>query len=316
MYVGLASAPLKGELPCLPKNLTGDDEKEPTIRALFNLAEQPLGSLSEQEKKKIFPADHLGIPLSIYVPDSYRKPNGKIDTSRHTVDAHHRFAPEKLLIHEYGELGKILRYSCLQVVPIELHKDFTRRYNKPLLPVTRIAKFGAILLSIARYLPAEAVAFEDGEVVRRELKLIERQRIWANNELRPERGPRIHKAMLEYVASQNITGEDDLIDEFITTTDGDIRIKRGQELFHIASEIAVEPIQQQYVDAWESGLLPRQDIRKRPQKSIRDIVLPRAVPKKPDAFIRRHLVKDKYVLASTINVLYDILQERRTLAVD
>ncbi|HVX58650.1 MAG TPA: hypothetical protein VG964_02845, partial [Candidatus Saccharimonadales bacterium] len=124
--------------------------EEPNMRALFSLADQPLEELTARQKKRLFPADGLGIPLSIYVPNGYRTEDGRLDPSN-GINKHHRFAPKKFLIHKHGELGKILRYSCLQYVPIELHDEFNNHYDSPRLPVTQLTKFGAILLSVARY---------------------------------------------------------------------------------------------------------------------------------------------------------------------
>ncbi|MBX4199523.1 hypothetical protein KW789_01380 [Candidatus Saccharibacteria bacterium] len=259
---------------------------------------------------RLFPADELGIPLSIYIPAIYRDAEGRLDRSRYGVDRHHRFAPKKLLIHKQGEIGKVLRYSCLQMVPKELHARFNSRYDKPLLPETRAAKFGALLLSIARYLPAEAIDVSGDSAEERELTDIERQLIWANNELRPEQGSKVQREILQYVAKQDINGVDEsLVEEFLTTPNNALRIERGKQLFRIAAEVAVEPVEQAYIDAWESKLLPRQDIRTEPVRLF-DLTQARAVPKSPERFIMRHVVKDRYALERTLNLLQDSLSSR------
>jgi len=284
-------------------------ERETTTRTDKSQDREPKDSISARVSR-LFPADELGIPLSIYIPGEYRSEDGKLDKSRYGLDRHHRFAPKKLLIHKQGEIGKVLRYSCLQVVPKELHARFNSRYDKPLLPETRAAKFGALLLSIARYLPAEAIDVSGDSPLKRELTDNERQLIWANNELRPEQGSKVQREILQYVAKQDINGVDEsLIEEFLTTPNNILRIERGKQLFRIAAEVAVEPVEQAYIDAWESKLLPRQDIRTEPVRLF-DLTQARAVPKSPERFIIRHVVKDKYALERTLNLLQDSLSSR------
>ena len=260
----------------------------------------------------MFPADELDIPLSIYVPSLYRNEFGHLDRSRFALDRHHRFAPKKTLLHREGALGKVLRYSCLQIVPKDLHTSFNRHFRKPLIPEERGARFGALLLSVARYVPAEAIDVSTDAPVRRELALNERQLLWANNEVRPEQGAKVQREILDYVVKQNIDGVDEsLVDEFLTTPSQDVRIERGKQLFRIAAEVAVEPVAQSYVDAWESGLLPRQDIRLQTDR-LYDLAQGRAVPKSPGRFITRHVVKDRYALLRSVDQLYDNLAARYT----
>src|SRR5581483_1481411 len=114
-------------------------------------------SLEEAIANRVFPADDLGIPLSIYIPSSYRRSDGRLNRVDHGVNNHHRYAPKKDLIHSSKMFEKMLRYCCQQVVPIDLHLGFNAWFDKPILPETQVRKFGALFLSIARYLPAEAV---------------------------------------------------------------------------------------------------------------------------------------------------------------
>lgn len=269
-----------------------------------NEKEAPNIPLTHEEMARFFPADELGIPLSIYIPNHFRDENGKLDKSNHRLDRHHRFAPKKYLIHEKGEIGKILRYSCLQIVPQELHANFNRNYKKPRLPESRPGKFGALLLSIARYLPSEAIDVTEGAPERRGITPEERQLIWANNELRPEQGSKIQREIINYVTKQNITEIDEsLAKEFIYTTDTDRRITLGRKLFRMAAEVAVQPIEKAYIDAWDSGLLPRQDIRSESGRPA-GITEARAVPKKPTLFIARHIV-NHFALHRAVDRLYD-----------
>jgi hypothetical protein len=266
--------------------------------------------LQKNIEKRIFPADALGIPLSIHIPAIYRNEDGTLKRSNNTVNKHHRWAPKKFLIHRQGEIGKVLRYSCYQHVPVELHEAFNCYFDKPELPKTRVAKFGALLLSIARYIPAETVDMSGGEVSIREMTDEERQLIWANNELRPEQGSAIQRNVLDYVARQDITGADEsVVEEFLTTPSKEIRVVRGKQLLKIAAEVAVEPVEQVYIDAWEGKLLPRHDYRNDEAK-LYDITQVRAVPKSPEKFIVRHVVKDQYAMARTINQLHDNLSFR------
>lgn len=287
-----------------------ETEEPDNQRALLHLADQSLRKMTKRQKQRLFPADELGIPLSIYVPDSYRDDVGRLDQNKHKVNKHHRFAPKKFLIHKHGELGKILRYSCLQFVPVELHDEFNKSYDQPLLPVTQLTKFGAIILSVARYLPAEAIDVSNGSPRKRELSLAERQLIWSNNELRPEQGSKVQDAILRYVVSQDINGVDErLVEEFLTTLDDETRVARGKQLFRIAAEVAVEPIEQRYVEAWEGGLLPRQDLGQTPARVL-DIHQARAVPKDPKKFIARHVGRSQYAMNRTLSRLRDNLEER------
>jgi hypothetical protein len=267
-------------------------------------------SKAEKEKARLFPADELGIPLSIYIPASYRAETGQLDRHKYQVNKHHRFAPKKNLIHKEGDIGKILRYSCYQYVPVKLHDAFNAYYDKPLLPETRAAKFGALLLSIARYLPAEAMDVSGDSPVKTEISDEERMLIWSNNELRPEQGAKVQKIVLEYVTKQDINGADqNLIEEFLTTPYDDARIEKGKQLFSIAAEAAVEPVQRAYVEAWEGKLLPRHDIRSAPSKLF-DLSQARAVPRTPRMFIVRHVVKDQYAMRRSVDQLYDNLSAK------
>jgi hypothetical protein len=254
---------------------------------------------------RLFPADELGIPLTIYIPAEYRQSNGRLYTSG--VDKHHRFAPKKRLLHKEPDMGKLLRYSCYQYVPVKLHRAFNSYYDEPKLPKDIAARFGAILLSIARYLPEDAVDVSGESPKEEGLSLEERQRIWANNELRPEQGSKLQQELLNHVATRKIEGVDlNLVQEFVTTPSDDIRIKIGKQLLRAAAEVAVEPVEQDYIDAWESKLLPRQDIRPETARLF-DITQARAVPKKPASFVLRHVVKDGYALGRALNQLEDSL---------
>jgi hypothetical protein len=263
---------------------------------------------------KRFPADNLGIPLSIWIPPSYRNEEGRLDFINYDLDDHHRFAPKKDLLHREGEIGKVLRYSCKQLVPVVLHRQFNAHYDRPIIPKSQAERFGALLLSLARYLPAEAVDVSDGSPESRELTPEERNHIWINNELRPEQGTKVQREIINYVTKREISGADEtLIEEFLTTPHEELRAQRGRELFRVAAEVAVQPIAQEYIDAWDSGLLPRQDVR--PEK-VRpyDIVQARAVPKSARMFIVRHVVKDQYALNRAVDQLYDHLAPRYGLA--
>ncbi|HVX58823.1 MAG TPA: hypothetical protein VG964_03790, partial [Candidatus Saccharimonadales bacterium] len=155
----------------------------------------------------------------------------------------------------------------------------------------------------------EAIDVSGGTPERRELSLVERQRIWANNELRPEQGGKIQKAILDYVISQNLNGADEsLIEEFITTPNDSVKIALGKRIFRIAAEVAVEPIAQKYQEAWESGLLPRQDVRSASSVLV-DIHQARAVPKDPKRFIARHVGRNQHTMRRTLNRLRDNLEE-------
>ena len=202
--------------------------------------------------------------------------------------------------------GEVPAHSCIQMVPRDLHLLFNAEFDKPLLPATRAAKFGALLLSVARYLPAEAINVSNCEYSRRELTVSERQLIWTNNELRPEQGPKVQKEILSYVTGRDIKGvNEDLVEEFLTTPYDVCEDRKGRELFRIAAEVAVEPIEQEYVDAWQGGLLPRHDIRPSNGKVI-DIMQARAVPKSPMRFIARHLIKDQHALRRSLECFMTI----------
>jgi len=258
--------------------------------------------------ERIFPYDELGIPLSIYIPNSYRTDDGQLDKINYPVDRHHRFAPKKDLLHKQGELGKVLRYSSLQIVPKQLHTAFNGYFEKPRIPETVEGKFGALLVSVARYLPAEAIDVSGGAPVRKELDSVERQQIWMNNEVRPEQAGKIQREILGYVARRNIEGVDrDLVNRFLITPSNMERVEIGRQLFRVAAEVAVEPVLSEYKDAWESGLLPRQDIRTDAGK-VYDLVQARAVPRSPGKFIVRHVARNKYVLERTLRALEDNLR--------
>ena len=70
-----------------------------------------------------------------------------------------------------------------------------------------------------------------------------------------------------------------------------------------AAEIAVEPINEVYTHAWESGNLPRQDLRNETDKQYIRISRMGAVPKKPHKFISRHLPGNEKTLIRTIDLM-------------
>jgi hypothetical protein len=286
-------------------DIYADEEpgNEPHEQAHFFSDQKIIRELTPQElDNRLFPIDEIGMPLTIFVPDEYWQ--------GYQTDDHHHWAPKKKMRRKHGDMGKMLRVSRIQEVPVELHRKFNKHFEKTPLPKTKIGRFGHLLLAAARYLPEEAVDVRPEIPVIRRLSLDERKTIWSEQRIRIADAKKVQDLLLKHVTKQEIHGvEKDEIKEFLKTDSDDRRIQIGRKLFRLAAKAAVEPIGLAYLRAWDSGLLPRMDLRD--QGDRYGIVQPKALPKEPHLFVARHLVPTEQVLHYTINALHTNLQKQQ-----
>ncbi|HEU5005024.1 MAG TPA: hypothetical protein VFT49_02990 [Candidatus Saccharimonadales bacterium] len=288
---------------------------------------------------KLFPVDSLGMPLVLFVPASHRTEfqnemlvKDEEGTSREeqgeddSQDRHHLYGPENELRKKGDNLNKALRYSRVQRVPVKLHKRFTKDFERTPLPKTRIARIGKLLLMAARYIGPEAVDVRPSIPVIRRLTLAERQYMWAHNEVWVENVKKVQDIIINQVVKQKIPDihkyQDEVLD-FLTCTNEEDKIKLGRRLFRVAAKAAVEPIEIDYLRAWDGGLLPRQRLdppkksepaatgkRKKKNNKKQGISTPRAYPKQAHIFIARHVVQDPYKEKEVIKSLSNELDKR------
>lgn len=286
--LSLAACPLE---PCESEALLLYDEVSSTP-----LTEEELAS-------RKFPVDKIGFPLPIYVPDEYR-------SNDYGRDEHHYWAPRKTMLRKHGELVKMLRHSRTQYVPIDLHRLFTKSFEKTPLTPNRVNRLGHLLLSLARYIPDEAIDVRPSIPERRELTLEERQTMWENDEIRIKNVTGAQKLLIKHVTKQRIKAVDDEIKdeirEFLVTDNNERKIILGKKLFRMAAKTAVEPIEPIYMKAWETGLLPRQ-LMIEPEGIDKGMTKTKAMPKDPHLFIARHIVPNQHVEARVIERLRQIL---------
>ena len=187
----------------------------------------------------------------------------------------------------------MLRHSRTQEVPVALHKRFNRHFEHTPLARNRVNRLGHLLLSLARYLPKEAVDVRPDTPERRELTLEERQTMWENDEIHIKNIAGAQKLLIKHVTEQKITTDDEEVkedvNEFLYTDNHNRRMILGKKLFRLAAKAAVEPVEPLYLNAWEGGLLPRQRLSE-PEEIRRGITKTKAIPKDPHLFIARHVI--------------------------
>lgn len=255
--------------------------------ALLNCGEALSTPLTDKELDgRKFPVDEIGFPLPIYVPDEYR-------TGDYEFDEHHYWAPKQVMLKKYGDLEKMMRHSRTQEVPVLLHKRFNRHFEHTPLAKARVNRLGHLLLSLARYLPKEAVDVRPDTPECRELTLEERQTMWENDEIHIKNIAGAQKLLIKHVTEQKIATENEEVredvNEFLVTDNHNRRMILGKKLFRLAAKSAVEPIEPIYLNAWESGLLPRQRLNES-EETKRGITKTKAIPKDPHLFIARHVI--------------------------
>lgn len=254
-----------------------------------------------------FPVDGIGFPLPIYVPDEYR-------SGDYEFDEHHYWAPRQVMLKRHGDLGKMMRHSRTQEVPIVLHKRFNRYFEHTPLAKKRINRLGHLLLSLARYLPEEAIDVRPDTPERRELTLEERQTMWENDEIHIKNVVGAQKLLIKHVTQQNIPAKNEEVKEdireFLTTDNDERRTMLGKKLFRLAAKSAVEPIEPLYLNAWESGLLPRQRLSE-PEEIKKGLGKIKAIPKDPHLFIARHVVPNEHVEKRVIQRLLQVMRSRQ-----
>lgn len=240
---------------------------------------------------RLFPVDEIGVPLPIYVPN-----NELTDKT----DRHHHFATRRRYNKELGDIGKALRASRIQKVPIKLHKLFNVHFDDTPVPSDVTSRFGLLLLMTAGYLPEKAIDVRRSNPRERTLEKSERQAIWAGNLIRLDAMNTVHDFIRDYIVQKGIRQftESD-VDEFLHSRDPDKIRNIGKELISVVASTSTEPIKQVYIDAWKAGLLPRQDYR----SDYKSKYKVKAVPKKPARFVLNHVLGVDMLIPNVRKVL-------------
>jgi hypothetical protein len=194
-------------------------------------------------KMKATPTDELTkLPLPILPIENPVKP-----------DWHHHFHPRNSprLTSKMG--GPALRAARLQRVDYGAHHDgYHNLYTGPPLPKKLKDRFGLIVMSVAGYMPDQALDFSgDAPAI---VPLSEEKRLFlqTSGQIRTGNHTAIRNFIRDYVMSQDVgsTNIGELtIEEFIYTRDEDRRRMLGHTLLGLITDKATEPLNEQYYQA-------------------------------------------------------------------
>jgi hypothetical protein len=213
-------------------------------------------------EKRITPTDIMtGIPLPIF-PNSELPPVlGRCEKNLDRIgDFHHSFHPRQELLHA-GLGEKALRFCRVQWAMYDDHHN-TIGYHKnlvgPDLPKTEKDKFKTVVFASAGYIPENALVFDKaGEVSIRHLGYYQRSMLQDTGAIRVDDPLIVKDYLLAYTGRNGSAAMDpSMLDEFLHSSDIEIRKKIGQRLLMLASEVTTDSFSSDYSQAKKAHLLP------------------------------------------------------------
>ncbi len=207
----------------------------------------------------VSPVDELtGMPLPILPVDKNAPSNW-----------HHHFHPNndpKL----QGANGRALRYSRVQYVSKRLHDRYHKEFFGPPLPGDDSGRFLLIILSCAGYIPRQAIDVSHAEprVVglhssvyeplrkSRRLGFEARKRTVAGDMSTEGRAKaEIGKFLCHFVIEQDLPHLEKEINRFLNALSEKKRRQLGSTILRRAIEVAAEPVEPIYREAWRRHLV-------------------------------------------------------------
>lgn len=211
------------------------------------------------------PIDEIGMPLPLAPTNLEIR-----DASQPKPDWHHHFHPRRSLILQEDWGGDAIRTARVQKADWNIHHlDYHNYFQGPVLPETPAQKFGIAVLAVAGYVPAEAIEFVKSEPKIIRLSDEQRNRLWTSGELRSAAPETVRRFLVDYTIKQELTDvKEQIIDEFLHTSNYDRRYKLGGTLINLAIDKAVEPLEAFYRSAWKKGYINRASAH-RPGRLVR-----------------------------------------------
>lgn len=192
--------------------------------------------------KEVTPTDELtGLPLPLSPIENPVEPNW-----------HHHFHPRLSPRLVKREGGAALRGVRLQRADYRAHNGYHDAFVGPPLPKKMNDRFGLIIMSVAGYLPDQALDFSgDSPTI---TLLSEEQRLFlqTSGQIRSENLLGIRNFIREYVMAQDpeSTNVNELtIEEFVFTKHEERRRLLGHTLLGLITDKATEPIGEKYYQA-------------------------------------------------------------------
>jgi hypothetical protein len=215
-----------------------------------------------RENKLETPVDELtGLPYPIAPSDSYL-PAGEPEA----FDKHHHFHPsDDIRLQTVG--GEALRACRKQIVDVYDHNVGTGSYHHffrgPRIPRRPVEQFKTCVYACAGYIPEKGIDMSSGEP--KEVELGSRQIKWLRivdpssnfgyKNLRYDYYP-VHKFFTKFALAQDFSELDKkAIEKFLLAPDGKIKQGLVRQLIYQASNLAVDPIKNDYYEAYSAGLL-------------------------------------------------------------
>lgn len=197
----------------------------------------------------VTPTDELtGLPLPIAPVNNPVSP-----------DWHHHWHPRDSAVLKSGG-GLALRQSRLQRMDYRTHHlGYHRTYEGPPLPLTPQEQFGAVIMSVAGYMPPEAIDFSAKEPRIVTLSEDQRRHLQESSQLRFTGHWVIKHFIKDYILSQPIDSlniNNVTLDEFLHTNNPERRRELGHNLLSLFTDKATEPIDDLYYQARKRDMLP------------------------------------------------------------
>jgi hypothetical protein len=173
-------------------------------------------------------------------------------------DWHHHFHPRTSpILKEFG--GEALRNARLQLVDYDTHHfGYHNKYDGPPLAKTVEGRFAAVVMSVAGYIPKEAIDFEDRSPKLIRLSDDQRRQLQASGEIESRGDAVIRNFIRDYIMEQQITAtnvNELTIEEFVSTRNVERRRLLGHTLLALITDLASEPIHETYSVARRNQLI-------------------------------------------------------------
>lgn len=208
-----------------------------------------------------------GVPLALCPNPQLPPTTGRgVYNADRVADWHHPFFPRRY-VKGLGLAGRALRASRVQWMLYDDHHEdkggLHTFYDGPDLPATEDQWFRTVVLASADYVPAHGIDFHrNGEPYERTLRTNERLRLLNWGMIRVSNYNEVKPYLLEYVVRHGMSMINELlVDEFLHTSNLHRKEAIGEHLIREASQVAAEPLQDEYRVAKKEHFLPHKRTR-------------------------------------------------------
>ncbi len=229
-----------------------------TNRNIINMHASPRPKVGDFSNLPYSPVDiETGVPLLIH-------PNA-VERDRHIFpeDAHHPYHPKNELLSSQTLGSLALRHSRIQTISYDAHHNYyhhgTKGFYGPKLPVDDREIFNLVVLTVAKFIPEQAIAFTNNyKPYLKPLSSEIRHKLWKGNQIKVGTSKVVREFIKDYSFRQQLDVKESSIDEFLNTKDLSRKMQLGNTLLGVAVLHATEPIKDSYMNAYRAELIPNE----------------------------------------------------------